>query len=65
VDGVHIWFQTVSGREYQVQWRDSLVAGGWTDLGAAVSGDDTLQEVIDTPPAGTVARFYRLVITKP
>jgi Cytochrome c554 and c-prime len=65
VDGIHIWFQTVSDRQYQVQWRDSYTEGDWGDLGSPVNGDDTLHEVTDTPSAGTTARFYRLVITRP
>jgi len=65
VAGIHIWFQTVSGRQYQVQSRDSLATGSWTDLGTPVNGDDTLRDVTDTPSPGAVARFYRLVITRP
>jgi hypothetical protein len=64
-DSFRIRFATVTGRQYQVKWRDSLTTGDWSDLGSPVSGDDTEKEVLDNPPAGTTARFYRLVITKP
>jgi hypothetical protein len=64
-DGMHIRFLTVSGRQYQVQWRESLTEGDWANLGSPVSGDNTEQEVLDTPSADTTTRFYRLVITMP
>lgn len=64
-DGFRIRFATVTGRQYQVKWSASLTGGVWEDVGNPVSGDGTIKEVVDTPPAGTSARFYRLVITKP
>jgi hypothetical protein len=57
-----IRFATVTGRQYQLKSRDSLTEGDWSNVGSAVSGDDTEHEVTDTPSAGTATRFYRLVI---
>lgn len=64
-DGFRIRFATVTGRLYQVQWRDSLTTGQWQNLGAPLPGDGTVKEVWDYPPAGATTRFYRLHITKP
>jgi len=64
--GFRIRFATVTGRQYQVKWRASLISGDWENVpGGSVSGDGTVKEVADTPPAGTPARFYKLVITQP
>jgi len=60
-----IRFATMSGRQYQVKWRESLTTGDWANVGSAVGGDGTEKEVVDTPPGGTTSRFYRLVITQP
>jgi hypothetical protein len=60
-----IRFATVTGRQYQVKWRESLTEGDWNDVGSAVDGDGAEHEVIDSPAADTVMRFYRLVITQP
>jgi len=65
VDGIHVRFATVSGRQYQVKWRASMTSGTWGDVGGPVSGDGTVKEVVDTVPGGTTARFYKLEITKP
>jgi hypothetical protein len=65
LDGIHIRFATVTGRQYQVMWRDSFESGDWDNLGSPVSGDDTEHEVTDTTSASTATRFYKLVITKP
>jgi hypothetical protein len=60
-----IRFATVAGRHYQVKWRATLTSGPWENVGGAINGDGAEKEVVDTPPAGTSARFYRLVITQP
>ncbi len=62
---LRIRFDTVSGRQYQVQWRASLTEGDWANVGSPVAGDGTVKEVVDAPPAGVQMRFYRLAITKP
>jgi hypothetical protein len=59
--GRSISFPTVNGRTYQLQVRDSLVAGSWTNIGDLFSGDGTTKSVSDTTPASR--RFYRLVVS--
>jgi len=59
----HIRFPTVTGRRYQLKYRDSLTTGTWEDLGAFVDGDGTEKEVTDTPSPSVTNRFYRLAIT--
>jgi hypothetical protein len=53
-------FATESGSSYQVQYKNSLTDATWSDLGAAVAGNGTVQSVTD-PAAGT-QRVYRLQI---
>lgn len=64
-DGFRIRFASASGRQYQLQTRDSLTAGDWTNLGAPVPGDDSEHEILDASPPGTTSRFYRLSISRP
>jgi hypothetical protein len=53
-------FPTESGFQYQVQYKDSLGSGEWTDLGNAVVGNGTVQSASDPVLGGS--RFYRLLI---
>jgi hypothetical protein len=65
-DGFRLRFATVTGRQYQVQWRAALTTGDWENLpDGLVNGDGTVQEVVDRGAAGTTTRFYRLAITQP
>ena len=53
---------SVAGRSYQLQYSESMAAGSWLNLGAAVNGDGN-NLVISTPyAAGVPRRFYRLVL---
>jgi hypothetical protein len=53
-------FPTETGFQYQVQYKDSLGSGEWTDLGNAVVGNGTVQSVSDPVQGGS--RLYRLLI---
>jgi hypothetical protein len=55
-----ISFPTVSGSNYQVQYKDTLNVPGWTPLGSPVAGDGTIKSVSD--PASGSHRFYRVSI---
>lgn len=55
---------SVSGRNYQLQYSDTMATGNWTDIETARSGDGA-NLVITTPYApGAVRRFYRLALTE-
>ena len=51
----------LSGRTYQVEYKDALDASAWTPLGAPRTATDSQLTITDTTPAGA-ARFYRLVL---
>lgn len=50
--------QTVSGKSYSLEYKDSLDATGWTAL-PAIQGNGTLQLLTD-PNATVARRFYRV-----
>jgi hypothetical protein len=52
-------FPTESGHTYQVQYKNSLMDPGWTNLGGPFSGNDGLMPVND--PATQSGRYYRIV----
>ena len=63
---VVVTIQSVAGHTYQLQVRDSIEAGVWSDIGAPQSGNDSLLTFIDSGGATNVpARFYRFRLTAP
>lgn len=59
-NGMRLRFSSQTGHSYRVQFRDSLESGSWTNLGSALAGTGNALEFLDTPPAGTPQRFYRV-----
>lgn len=57
-------FDTVTGQNYQVEYRDSLTSGDWLPLGASRSGTGATLNHDDTPPIGLGSRFYRVAVSK-
>jgi hypothetical protein len=57
-------FDTVTGQNYQVEYRDSLTAGHWLPLGPSRSGTGATINHDDAPPAGVTSRFYRIAVSK-
>lgn len=55
-----IAFDSQTGKTYQVQFRDLIGAGNWTNAGAPLAG--TGQTITFPEPADAPARFYRVVI---
>ena len=54
---------SVSGRNYQLQYSDTMVSGTWTNVGIARSGNGG-NIVITTPHVTGLKRgFYRLLLT--
>ncbi len=59
---VSLFFPTVAGRKYALDFTDSLTGGIWTLVpGSARTGDGTLQTVLDT--SSSAARFFRLRVS--
>jgi hypothetical protein len=51
-----------SGHTYQLQARDSLDSGSWTNVGSPVSGADADIDFTQAGDAGNAKRFYRVVV---
>jgi hypothetical protein len=56
-----IRWESVSGRTYQVQFKELLGNGGWTDLGLPMVAETSSLVFSDSMPAGAASRFYRIV----
>ena len=55
-----IWWETVVGKGYQVQFKDTLTAG-WQNLGSSVTATALAATQTDSSPTPT--RFYRILRT--
>lgn len=53
-------FQTMSGFNYQVQYKTKLTDPSWIPLSSPLPGNNALQSVAD--PTTSVTRFYRVQI---
>ncbi len=62
-DGLHIDFQTMTGRSYSLQARDDLTTGDWITIDGPVEGDGNPLTWIDTDASTHAHRIYRLVST--
>lgn len=60
-----VFHPRLEGRTYAVQWRLSLVAVEWAPLSAAAVIDAGEIRTVTDPAATSVAKFYRIEITKP
>ncbi len=57
--GVELSWETVSGRNYQVQWTSNPESeGDWKDLGRSMAGDGKAHSLIDPSPG---VRTYRVL----
>jgi len=61
--GFRLSFPTASGRNYQVQVRDEVSSGAWTNAGSVIAGDGTTKTHDDQTVLPR--RFYRVQVTKP
>ncbi len=57
-----VTIQGYTGHNYQLQYRDGLPAGAWSNIGGPVAGADV--PIVFTHPAGATApqRFYRVAV---
>ena len=56
---IAVLFPTESWHSYQVQYKNTLLDPGWSNLGGSVGGNDTLEKITD--PASATSRFYRVM----
>jgi hypothetical protein len=61
VSEVEVSWESVSERNYQVQFRSDLETNGWADFGGPVVGNGTTNVVKAVVTAGEERRFYRVV----
>ena len=59
--GVSLTFPTITGRSYEVQYKDSLNAGPWTTLGTSFTATESTKTISDNMGALS-QRFYRIVV---
>ena len=64
VSEVEVCWESVGGKQYQVQYRPNAAAETWRDWGAPMDGTGTTMCITDAVLAGEPRRFYR-VITVP
>jgi autotransporter-associated beta strand protein len=55
---------SVPGHVYQLQYRDDLLGGSWTNLGSAQTGTGGTIQLIDFSRTGIPKRFYRILIQR-
>jgi hypothetical protein len=67
-NNIQIGFPSVTGKTYQLQYRDDLVSGNWSTLvnGIVGTGNGTvaggLLQITDPSGAGVTKRFYRIIL---
>ena len=54
-------WEALPGAAYRVQYKANLPATTWSNLSGDVTATGLTASKTDTPPAGTLQRFYRVV----
>jgi hypothetical protein len=54
--------QGYNGHTYQLQFRDEVTSGSWTNIGAAVAGTNAPVTLTHTSGAAATKRFYRIAV---
>jgi T5SS/PEP-CTERM-associated repeat protein len=57
--------QSVTGKNYQLQRRDSISSGDWEDVGSPQPGNGGVLELVDPGGAAQPQRLYRVKIPSP
>lgn len=65
VSAVQLSWNSVSGRDYQIQYRTALGGDEWSDLGEPVRGSGDIESLTDEVEEGQFARFYRVIELAP
>ena len=59
---VLVGFPSVTGKIYQLQYRDDLVAGIWNPLVDGIVGTGATLQITDPSGSGLTKRFYRIAL---
>jgi hypothetical protein len=59
---VQVTLTGYAGHSYQLQWRDDLVSGPWTNIGPATPGTGGPLTLVHPGGAAVQQRFYRVVV---
>jgi hypothetical protein len=59
---VLVGFPSVTGKVYQLQFRDDLVAGNWNPLVDGILGTGATLQITDPSSTGLTKRFYRIAL---
>jgi len=62
---VRLWFDTISGNQYAVEWRNILKSGAWSPLSNNVTGTGGTISITDTDALSQPQRFYRMIEMTP
>ena len=57
---MELCWNSVTNRNYQVQYRSSLTTNMWVDLGSPIGGNGTTNCITDAVTTGQPQRFYRI-----
>ena len=61
VSEVEVCWNSVSNRNYQVQYRSALATNVWTNLGSPITGNGSTTCITDKVALGQPQRFYRFL----
>jgi hypothetical protein len=64
VSEVEVYWNAVTNRTYQVQYRSELTTNAWADLGSPLAGNGSTNWITDKLLLGQPQKFYR-VLTLP
>ena len=59
---IQISFLSVSGKTYQLQYRNDLSSGNWLTLADQIFGTGGTIQIVDHSATGVTRRFYRFVL---
>jgi hypothetical protein len=62
-DGAHLTFQSVAGKSYRLEYKDSLTNTSWLTAVDNIAGRGGTTPAIDSTAVGIPQRFYRVFIT--
>lgn len=62
-EGVTLTWQAVPGARYQVQYKDRLTDGAWSEFPTIIEATGVTASVMDPEAAGVNERYYRIQLT--
>jgi len=59
---VTVQWQSIAGKTYRLQFKNSLTDADWTDLPGSITAIAATSSRADNPPPGQNTRFYRVIL---